>query len=118
MTRFTDNTYSLAKGLHHINIGKMYFDDIKTGASGDVKNIFNQYVQKCEWIIDNMKCRLNDENRAALKVELEDSLSFDAINDKLIRLDNEQRAFIENIIDAMVKGETVRIIDDSKDEIL
>lgn len=114
MERFTDNTFSLAKGLHHINIAKMYFDDIRMGASTDVKNIFNQYVQKCNWIIDNMKCRLNDENRAALNKELEDSMSFEAINDILIKLDRNQRAFVEKIISAMAKGEEVKIIENEK----
>jgi len=110
MERFTDNTYSLAKGLHHINLAKMYFDDIRTGTSGEVKNVFNQYILRCDWIMDNMKCRLTDENRETLKKELADSISFEAINDKLIRLDNSQRAFIENIIDAIINGEEVKII--------
>lgn len=110
MERFTDNTYSLAKGLHHINIAKMYFDDIRSGTSGEVKNVFNSYIQKCEWIMNNMKCRLTEENREALKAELDDSISFEAINDQLIRLTPEQRAFIENIILAMVSGEEVRIV--------
>lgn len=111
MERFTDNSYSLAKGLHHVNIAKMYFDDIRTGASGDIKNIFNQYIQKCDWIIDSIKCRLTNENREALKKELDDSISFEAINDQLIRLDSEQRLFIEKIIIAMVSGEEVKIVD-------
>jgi len=111
MERFTDNSYSLAKGLHHVNLAKMYFDDIRTGVSGDIKNIFNQYIQKCDWIIDSMKCRLTEENREALKKELDDSFSFEAINDQLIRLNEEQRAFIEKIILAMVSGEEVKIVD-------
>jgi len=110
MERFTDNTYSLAKGLHHVNMAKMYFDDIKSGTSGSVKNVFNQYVQKCDWIMDNMKCRLTEENREALKKELDDSISFEAINDQLIRLTSEQRAFVEKIILAMASGEEVKIV--------
>jgi hypothetical protein len=116
MERFTDNTYSLAKGLHHINIAKMYFDDIRTGTTGDVKNIFNQYIQKCNWIIDSMKCRLTDENRVALKKELDDSISFEAINDQLVRLDITQRAIIESVINAMVAGEEVKMISDKQSQ--
>jgi len=110
MERFTDNTYSLAKALHHINIAKMYFEDIRTGTSGEVKNVFNQYILRCDWIMDNMKCRLTEENREALKKELEDSISFEAINDQLVRLTSEQRAFVENIILAMASGEEVKIV--------
>lgn len=116
MERFTDNSYSLAKGLHHVNLAKMYFDDIRTGVSGDIKNVFNQYIQKCDWIIDSMKCRLTEENRKALNKELDDSFSFEAINDQLIRLDEEQRAFIEKIITAMAAGEEVKIIDSTNEK--
>jgi len=109
--RFSDNTYSLAKGLHHINLGKMYFEDLRLGTTGEIKSIFNHYILKCDWIMSNLQNRLTDENRAILKKELEDSISFEAINDKLILLNNEQRAFLENLIDALVKGEEVKIID-------
>jgi hypothetical protein len=109
---FMDNTFSLAKGIHHINIAKQYFEDISIGTSYDVKMIFNQYIQKCEYIISNVKNRLSDENRAILAQELEDSLSFDAIADKIIRLSIEQRAFVEEILDSMIRGEEIIITDD------
>lgn len=109
---FTDNTYSLAKGIHHINIAKQYFEDVRFSTTKEVKAIFNLYVQKCDWIIDNMKHRMNKENREVLEKELEDSLSFDAINDKLIYLDNDQRAFVEELLDAMIRGEEIKMIDE------
>lgn len=108
---FADNTYSLAKGLHHINIAKQYFEDVRFGTTKDIKAIFNQYVLKCDWIISNMKDRLAIENKIALEQELQDSLTYEAINDKLIHLDNNQRAFVEEIIDNLIKGEEVKIIE-------
>jgi hypothetical protein len=108
--RFTDNTYSLAKGLHHVNIAKMYFEDLRLSTRGDIKHIFNQYIQRCDWIVSNLSGRLNEENRKNLEQELADSISFEAINDKLILLDPPQREFLEKIIDAMTKGEKVEII--------
>ena len=108
---FADNTYSLAKGMHHINLAKMYFEDVRFGTTGDIKAIFNQYIVKCEWIMDNLKHRLTEENRKNLQAELDDSLSFEAINDKLIRLDSQQRFFLESIIDSLIKGEEIKIVD-------
>jgi hypothetical protein len=108
---FSDNTYSLAKGMHHINLAKMYFEDVRYGTKGDIKAIFQQYIQKCEWIMDNLKHRLTEENRKNLQAELNDSLSFEAINDKLIRLDNQQRFFLESIIDSLIKGEEIKIVE-------
>ena len=108
---FADNTYSLAKGMHHINIAKQYFEDVRLGTSGEVKMVFNQYIQKCDWIMDNLKHRLTEENRKNLQAELDDSLSFEAINDKLIRLNSEQRFFLESIIDSLIQGEEIKVVE-------
>lgn len=112
--KFTDNTYSLAKALHHVSIAQQYFEDVRLGSSLDVKMIFNQYIQKCQWIISNLKDRLNEKNREILAKELEDSLSVDAIADKVILLDNKKRAFIEDLLDSMIRGEEVEIIENEK----
>lgn len=106
---FADNTYSLAKGMHHINIAKQYFEDVRLGTSGEVKMVFNQYIQKCDWIMDNLKHRLTEENRKNLEAELNDSISFEAINDKLVRLDSNQRLLLESIIDGLIKGEEIKV---------
>ena len=108
--RFVDNTYSLAKGLHHINIAKAYFEDVRLGTTGAVKSVFNQYVQKTDWILNDMKDRLNEESRSILKKEIEDSIALESIIDKLIHLDTKQRDFIENLLESMRKGEEVKII--------
>jgi flagellin-specific chaperone FliS len=112
--KFTDNTFSVAKALHHISIAQQYFEDVRLGSSLDVKMIFNQYIQKCQWIISNLKDRLSAENREILAKELEDSLSVDAIADKVILLDNKKRAFVEDLIDSIIRGEEVTIIDEKK----
>jgi len=106
-------TYSLAKGLHHLNIAKQYFEDVKLGCTGDVKNMFNGYINKCDWILNNVFDKLSPDRRKIYKEELSDSLSIDAINDQLMMLDNAQRAEIEEMLDAILKGKKVTIkIDD------
>ena len=106
-------TYSLAKGLHHLNIAKQYFEDVKMGCVGDVKNTFNGYVNKCDWILNNVFDKLDDEKRKIYKEELSDSLSIDSINDQLMMLDNTQRSQIEELLEAILKGKRVTIkIDD------
>lgn len=107
------DTYSLAKGLHHLNIAKQYFEDVKMGCTGDVKNTFNGYVNKCDWILNNVFDKLSNEKRKIYKEELSDSLSLDSINDQLMMLDNTQRIQIEELLEAIVKGKRVTIkIDD------
>lgn len=100
---FSDKTYSLAKSLHCINNAKLYLEDVKINSINEAKGIFNSYIQKCDWILGDVKRRLNKESRDAIDKELEDSLIFDAITDKLIRLDKEGRDLVENYIDELVK---------------
>ena len=111
---FTDNTYSLAKGLHNINLAKQYFEDVRIGTSREIKAIFNNYINKCDWIITDVKARFTDECREVLKVDLSDSLVFESITDKLVYINKEQRLFIENLLEAMVNGEEVKMIDEPK----
>jgi hypothetical protein len=107
------DTFSLAKGLHHINIAKQYFEDVKIGCTGDLKNTFNGYINKCDYILNNVFDKLGEETRNVYKKELSDSLGLDAINDQLMVLNNEQRDQIEDILNNIVKGKKVKVtIDD------
>ena len=100
--QFHDNTYSLAKGLHHINLAKQYLEDVRLGTKGEIKMIFNQYVQKCDWILDNLRGKLTEDNKKILDLELSDSMYFEAVSDKLIRLVEIQRDLVEKYIDFMI----------------
>lgn len=104
---FMDNTYSLAKSMHLINLAKQYLEDVRREVNSDVKIIFNQYVQKCEWILFDLRNRLSQENREILAKELEGSFDMDAIFDKVIRLDNKEITFVESIMDALIRGEEI-----------
>jgi len=111
---YKKDTFSLAKGLHHINMAKQYFEDVKIGCTGTIKNTFSGYVNKCDFILNNIYDKLGPETRKSYKEEMSDSLGIDHINDQLMRLDNEQRHQIEEIIDNVVKGKKVKItIDES-----
>jgi hypothetical protein len=109
--RFTDNTYSLAKGLHHINIAKMYFEDLHRSTSGPVKQVFGQYILKCDWIYRNIYDRLGSESRESFRKEMSDSITIEAISDKIVRLDEKERLFIEDIMDAIIRGEEILVMD-------
>jgi hypothetical protein len=104
---FADTTYSLAKSLHHINIAREYLEDVKRETKGPVKDLFNNYINKCDFIIHNMRDRLTPENREVFKQELKDSFIIEAINDKLIHLDEQQRLEVESFIDELIKKSSV-----------
>lgn len=102
---YEKDTYSLAKGLHHINIAKQYFEDVKIGCTGDLKNTFSGYINKCDWILNNILHKLGDKTREIYKTELSDSLGIDAINDKLMVLTNDQRNEIEDYLNKLIKND-------------
>lgn len=102
---YEKDTYSLAKGLHHINIAKQYFEDVKIGCTGDLKNTFSGYINKCDWILNNILHKLGDKTREIYKTELSDSLGIDAINDKLMVLNNDQRNEIEDYLNKLIKND-------------
>lgn len=107
------DTFSLAKALHHINIAKQYFEDFKIGCTGEIKHAVNGYINKCEFILNNIFDRLGEETRKVYKEEMSDSLGLDSINDKLMVLDNTQRLEIEDMLEAIIKGKKVTVkIDD------
>jgi hypothetical protein len=107
------DTFSLAKGLHHINIAKQYFEDFRMSCKGDIKNTVNGYINKCDWILNDIYDRLGEQTRKVYKEELSDSLSLDSINDKLMILDNAQRLELEEMLDAIIKCKKVTVkIDD------
>lgn len=107
------DTFSLAKGLHHINIAKQYFEDFRMSCTGDIKHTVNGYINKCDFILNNIFDKLGEQTRKVYKEELSDSLSIESINDKLMILDNAQRLEIEDMLDAITKGKKVTVkIDD------
>ena len=100
---FSDNTFSLAKALHHINNAKIYFEDVKRDCASSTKDLFNSYIIKCDIIINSIDHKLTDKNRAILKKELADSFIIESINDKIIYLNEDQRNEVENFIDNFIK---------------
>lgn len=98
-----NNTYSLAKSLHHINIAREYMLDVRRDAHSNIKNMFNNYITKCDFILNGVKDMLSEENKIVFKKELNDSFLIEAINDKLIHLDQNKKLEVENFIDLLIK---------------
>lgn len=106
---FADTTYSIAKAFNNLTIARQYLDDAKRSNKGAVKDLFNSYILKIDWIINNVSSRLSSESRKILNEELSDSLCLDAINDNLMHLSLEDRLRVEHITNSMKKGEKIII---------
>jgi len=108
--QFKDTSFNLAKALHFNNVSKQYFELLKIGSSGETKNLFNQCILRLDWVYHNIYDRLSQNSRDILKNEMEDSLVFDEIMNRLILLEPEQRATIESLITSLSKGETIEFV--------
>jgi hypothetical protein len=96
-------TYSLAKSLHHVNIALEYMQDVKRECSGSLKHTFTGYINKCQYIVNDISDKLTPETREVFKRELSNSFNIEAINDKLINIDEKGLAAVEDFIDSLDK---------------
>lgn len=103
------DTFSLAKAIHHLNIAKDYLEVVRIDCHSSIRHMFNGYISRCNFILNDFKDRLSEESKKIFKEEMSDSLSFDHIHNQLIMLNNEQRGHVEEIVDALVKGKIVEI---------
>ena len=108
-----DSIYKISSRNRVSTLSKEYFEDLQRNTSKEVKQMFSHFVNKCDWIIKNIRDRIGDESRTVLNSELSDSLAFDSINDKLIKLTTQQRSLVETVIDSFINGEEVEIVDES-----
>ena len=79
--------------------------------------LFSHYGRKLHWIYSDMQTNplLPEEVRQGIKKEWEsDSFIVPAISEKSALLKPEQREMIEMIIDAMLCGEEINIIDNKE----
>ena len=107
--RFEDNSYSLLKAMHHTKIAMEYYEDVATNYQTGAKQLLMHYAQKCKWIIDNVRHRIPQDMLAEIDKDMTDSLFLDAIEDKIIHFNTEQKDMVEQIIDLMAKGETIEV---------
>ena len=107
---FRDTSFHLAKALHFANVSKQYFELLKLEAKGETKMLFQNCIQRMDWVYHNIYDRLSQNSRDILKKEMEDSLCFDEIINRLVLLEPEQRTRIENLITALSKGETIEFV--------
>jgi len=107
---FKDTSYNLAKALHFGNVSKQYFELLRIGSSGETKNMFNQCIQRLDWVYHNIYDRLSQNSRDILKKEMADSLVFDEIISRLVLLEPQQRSAVEDIITQLSKGETIEVV--------
>jgi hypothetical protein len=104
---------SIHKGFYHLQMAKEYFDDVTREAPRSVgARLCNMYSKKLAWIKkDFASCPLLPSKAASeFNAELSGDIMFPmAIAEKVLRLSDEQRTVLEELIDALVAGEDITI---------
>lgn len=103
MTQAT--TFNLAKALYHVKNAVHYFEHIKSQpeVKYDAKHFFNLQLNRLNGIISDMTAKLTPEAAQVLRNELEsDTMVFEAIQDKLVNLNEAQRWDVETYIDSLL----------------
>jgi hypothetical protein len=106
---FKDNTYSLLKAMYHTKIAMEYYDDVAKDYQGSAKHLMLSYANKCRFILDNIRHRVPSEMITEIDRDLSDSLFVDAVEEKIIHFNQDQRDTLEKIIEMMHKGVPVEV---------
>jgi hypothetical protein len=104
----------ILKSIHNLSKSKLNIEVFLLGdISPKAKGKFSQYVKKIDWIITDLKTdpAVSKDLRDAIEQEyLSDTYTVDAITEKALLLSPSERDVLENIIDAIIKGEPIEII--------
>ena len=106
---------SIMSAIHHLKIAREFMDDFvrshDKSARGTVK--FGEYSRKINWILSDMATypHFRQEVRDAIKIELaSDPFAFMSIMEKAALLNPDQRQTLEDVIEMVLKGETIKVI--------
>ena len=107
---------NIISAIHHLRMAKEHLQDLQREMPNSFgEKIGKKYEAKVDWIYtDFISCHLfPDAVRDGCRKEWEsDVFAVPAINEKVALLTPEKRDLIENIIDAMLKGEDVTVLDE------
>lgn len=106
---------SIVIALTKINQSITYFTDFKRQTKAGIgERVANKYIEKLNWILTDFKTNINfsDAVRESVRLELaSDDHQADAIYDKFMLLDETKRQLVEELTDALLKGEEIKIVD-------
>lgn len=108
----------LVQAMHHIKFAHEYLDSFRRDNKGSRADmLFKTYQNKLEWIVKDFMTipYLPQSVRDGLRKEWEsDIFTIDAITTNVSLLTPEQREIVDNIIESILKGEQIKIIEDGK----
>ena len=111
MTSYKKETFDIAKALIHVTNAKAYFDAIALDNEYRVKKIFKTYVDRLNWIEADILTRLKDSSKEFYKEAISqgDTLFYSDIAEKMLQLNEQGKATIDTMVDALLSGEVIEV---------
>ncbi len=107
---------ALTKGCYHIAIAKQYLEGFRGDCKQEGKRQADLWVNKADFLLRDVFSRLTPKGRELFEQEIlrGDILFFENISEMILRLSPDQREALEELLLAMSKGETIKVIQDGE----
>lgn len=102
----------MAKAVHHLAVGRQYLEGIVPDLDFSIKHIMRGYIQRIKWVEADAYSRMDAASRENYNSSLikGDTLFFDALSEKLLKLHEPEKLFIETIVDGLIRGEKIEML--------
>lgn len=104
---------NVISAVHHLKMGKEHLEDFCRQHKGSIgSRMFKTYIARVDWILKDMITSnvLGEFVREGIKNEINsDIFIVPAITEKVQLLTPEQREALENVVDCLLNGETIKI---------
>lgn len=104
---------SVVSCIHHLKLADEYAKDFVRSAPGTRGAIiFADYSKRINWIFRDVITfpHFGDEVREGMRKEIaSDSFSYDSITEKVGLLNSDQREILDNLLDDILKGNTIEV---------
>jgi hypothetical protein len=115
MNQSVNNGANIINAIQNLKMAQEQFEDFcRQYPNSQGSRMFKKYSDKIEWIFGDIITNpfLTEEVRIGIKNEIKsDVFAVPAIMEKVALLTPDQREIIEDVLEAYISGETVKILD-------
>jgi len=108
-----NKNHSFRKAFYHLKMALDYFEDTNRTVPATIAGKLSiRYAQRLKWIVNDFATSPKIPAYAAddFKDEMNSDIMFhEAISEKALSLNNDQKVILEGIIDRLVEGATIDV---------
>ena len=107
---------SLTSAVYHLQMYNIYMEDFKRDCRQAAKHDAGKWVSKGQWLMNDIYSTMTPESKEIFEREIKkgDVMFHPAISEKLMKMDEHQRTFVETVCDMLLKGEKIEMLEENK----